>query len=99
MSRVAGSERSIPSVEKGFRDSMHRAGRGYEVIGVNMIRRTVRNHDVDSSDMAFQICARDLLPRNLPEAPTGPPRPIMKVEVESRSSSRVRYRSSSSKRG
>ena len=50
----------IPSVEKGFRDSLHKGPlAGFEVLGVKMVLQDGSYHDVDSSDMAFQICARD----------------------------------------
>ena len=50
----------IPSVEKGFRESLHKGPvAGYEVIGVHMRLEDGSYHDVDSSTMAFEICARD----------------------------------------
>src|SRR4029077_12123763 len=50
----------IPSVEKGFRMSLAKGPvAGYEVIGVKMVLQDGSYHDVDSSTMAFEICARD----------------------------------------
>ncbi len=73
----------IPSVEKGFRDSMHKGPlAGYEVIGVKMILQDGSYHDVDSSDMAFQICARDCFRETFRKAAPVLLEPIMKVEVE-----------------
>jgi elongation factor G len=73
----------IPSVEKGFRDSLHKGPvAGYEVIGVKMILQDGSYHDVDSSDMAFQICARDCFRETFRKADPVLLEPIMKVEVE-----------------
>jgi elongation factor G len=73
----------IPSVEKGFRDSLHKGPvAGYEVIGVKMVLQDGSYHDVDSSDMAFQICARDCFRETFRKAQPVLLEPIMKVEVE-----------------
>jgi elongation factor G len=73
----------IPSVEKGYRDSLHKGPlAGYEVIGVKMILQDGTYHDVDSSDMAFQICARDCFRETFRKADPVLLEPVMKVEVE-----------------
>ncbi len=73
----------IPSVEKGFRDSLHKGPvAGYEVIGVKMVLQDGSYHDVDSSDMAFQICARDCFRETFRKADPVLLEPIMKVEIE-----------------
>ncbi len=73
----------IPSVEKGFRASLHKGPlAGYEVIGVKMTLEDGSYHDVDSSDMAFQICARDCFRETFRKADPVLLEPIMKVEVE-----------------
>jgi elongation factor G len=73
----------IPSVEKGFRDSLAKGPvAGYEVIGVKMVLKDGSYHDVDSSDMAFQICARDCFRETFRKADPVLLEPIMKVEVE-----------------
>jgi len=73
----------IPSVEKGFRDSLTKGPiAGYEVLGVKMILQDGSYHDVDSSDMAFQICARDCFRETFRKAAPVLLEPIMKVEVE-----------------
>ncbi len=73
----------IPSVEKGFRDSMHKGPvAGYEVLGVKMVLTDGKYHDVDSSDMAFQICARDCFRETFRRADPVLLEPVMKVEVE-----------------
>ena len=73
----------IPSVEKGFRDSLHKGPvAGFEVLGVKMVLQDGSYHDVDSSDMAFQICARDCFRETFRKAEPVLLEPIMKVEVE-----------------
>ena len=73
----------IPSVEKGFRESLHKGPvAGYEVIGVQMRLEDGSYHDVDSSTMAFEICARDCFRETFRKADPVLLEPIMKVEVE-----------------
>ena len=73
----------IPSVEKGFRSSLTKGPiAGYEVLGVKMILEDGSYHDVDSSDMAFQICARDAFRETFRRADPILLEPIMKVEIE-----------------
>jgi elongation factor G len=73
----------IPSVEKGFRDSLAKGPvAGYEVLGVKMVLQDGSYHDVDSSDMAFQICARDCFRETFRKSEPVLLEPIMKVEVE-----------------
>ena len=73
----------IPSVEKGFRDSLAKGPvAGYEVLGVKMVLSDGSYHDVDSSDMAFQICARDCFRETFRRADPVLLEPIMKVEIE-----------------
>ncbi|WP_165245766.1 elongation factor G [Paludisphaera soli] len=73
----------IPSVEKGFRESMHKGPvAGYEVMGVQMVLEDGSYHDVDSSTMAFEICARDCFRETFRKAEPVLLEPIMLVEVE-----------------
>jgi elongation factor G len=73
----------IPSVEKGFRESMVKGPvAGYEVMGVKMRLDDGSYHDVDSSTMAFEICARDCFRETFRKADPVLLEPIMKVEVE-----------------
>ena len=73
----------IPSVEKGYRDSLFKGPlAGYEVLGVKMVLEDGSYHDVDSSDMAFQICARDCFRETFRKAEPVLLEPIMKVEIE-----------------
>ena len=55
---------------------------GYEVIGVHMRLEDGSYHDVDSSTMAFEICARDCFRETFKKADPVLLEPIMKVEVE-----------------
>ena len=73
----------IPSVEKGFRESMHKGPvAGYEVMGVHMILEDGSYHDVDSSTMAFEIAARDCFRETFRKSAPVLLEPIMLVEVE-----------------
>jgi elongation factor G len=55
---------------------------GYEVMGVKMVLQDGSYHDVDSSTMAFEICARDCFRETFRKADPVLLEPIMKVEVE-----------------
>ena len=73
----------IPSVEKGYRDCLSKGPiAGYEVLGVKMILEDGSYHDVDSSDMAFQICAQACFRETFRKADPVLLEPIMKVEIE-----------------
>jgi elongation factor G len=73
----------IPSVEKGFAMSLAKGPvAGYEVMGVKMVLEDGSYHDVDSSTMAFEICARDCFRETFRKADPVLLEPIMKVEVE-----------------
>ncbi|MFO0914443.1 MAG: elongation factor G [Pirellulales bacterium] len=73
----------IPSVEKGFRDSLGKGPvAGYQILGVKMELKDGSYHDVDSSDMAFQICARDCFRETFMKCQPALLEPIMKMEVE-----------------
>jgi len=73
----------IPSVDKGFQDSMTKGPvAGFEIIGVKMTLEDGSSHAVDSSDMAFQICARDAFKETFLKSKPVLLEPIMSVEVE-----------------
>jgi elongation factor G len=70
-------------VEKGFAMSLAKGPvAGYEVMGVKMVLEDGSYHDVDSSTMAFEICARDCFRETFRKADPVLLEPIMKVEVE-----------------
>jgi elongation factor G len=73
----------IPSVEKGFRQSIEKGPiAGYPIVGVKAVLEDGSYHEVDSSDMAFQICARNCFRETFLEAKPVLLEPIMKVEIE-----------------
>jgi elongation factor G len=73
----------IPSVEKGLRTAIAK-GRliGFPVIGVRAVVNDGQSHAVDSSDMAFQICARSAFREVYPRAKPIILEPVMKVAIE-----------------
>jgi elongation factor G len=73
----------IPSVEKGFQGSMAK-GRliGFPVIGVRVVVNDGQAHSVDSSDMAFQVAARDAFKEAYSKARPMILEPVMKLAVE-----------------
>ncbi len=74
----------ISSVDKGFQMARSRGPlAGFEVIRVKMILEDGSAHAVDSSDLAFQICARAAFRRAVQDARPVILEPIMNVEVES----------------
>ena len=73
----------IPSVDKGFQSSLKKGPvAGYEIIGVKMTLEDGSSHAVDSSDMAFQIAARDAFRETFMKSKPVLLEPIMNVDVE-----------------
>ncbi len=73
----------IPSVDKGFQMARAKGPlAGFEVVGVRMILEDGTFHAVDSSDLAFQICARTAFRQALRESNPVLLEPIMSVEIE-----------------
>ncbi|HEY5315747.1 MAG TPA: elongation factor G, partial [Pirellulales bacterium] len=73
----------IPSVQKGFRDSLGKGPvAGFPIVGVKTILEDGSYHDVDSSDMAFQICARGCFRETFLKMKPVLLEPVMKLEVE-----------------
>ncbi len=74
----------IPAIEKGFRSALLKGPVAeYPVVGVKIHLADGSFHDVDSSEMAFQICARDCFKQAFRAAKPALLEPIMKVEIES----------------
>src|SRR5947208_3220220 len=72
----------IPSVEKGVRDCMKKGIlAGYPIVDLRVILYDGSSHDVDSSDMAFQIAASMGLQKVFMDARPILLEPIMTVEV------------------
>ncbi|MGL4465272.1 MAG: elongation factor G, partial [Planctomycetia bacterium] len=73
----------IPSVEKGMREAVKKGPlAGFEVVGLRYTLQDGSYHEVDSSDMAFQICSRDCFRENFPKTKPVLLEPIMNVEIE-----------------
>jgi elongation factor G len=73
----------IPSVQKGFRDSLSKGPlAGFPIVGVKTILEDGSYHEVDSSDMAFQICARGCFRETFLKMKPVLLEPVMKLEVE-----------------
>jgi elongation factor G len=72
----------IPAVEKGIREAKE-AGvvSGYPVVDFKVNLYDGSFHDVDSSDMAFKICASKAFKKAMKEAKPTILEPIMQVEV------------------
>jgi len=72
----------IPSVEKGVRDAMKKGIlAGYPIVDLKVTLYDGSYHDVDSSDMAFQIAASMGLQKGFMEASPILLEPVMNVEV------------------
>ena len=73
----------IPSIEKGMRESLIKGPVAeYPVVQTKVIVEDGSYHDVDSSDRAFQTCARDCFRLTFPAAKPALLEPIMKLEIE-----------------
>ena len=73
----------IPSIEKGFRGGLHKGPvAGYPVVGLHVIIEDGSYHEVDSSDMAFMICAQTTMRENFAKTRPVLLEPVMKVEIE-----------------
>jgi len=73
----------IPSVDKGFQMARAKGPMaGFEIVKVKMVLQDGSSHAVDSSDMAFQICARDAFRETFLKSKQVLLEPIMKVEIE-----------------
>ncbi len=72
----------IPSCDKGFQSCMEAGSLiGFPVVGIEMDLQDGAYHEVDSSDMAFQICARMAFRQAFEKAGAQILEPIMKVEI------------------
>jgi elongation factor G len=73
----------IPAIEKGFRQMVHKGPvAGYPVVGLKIIVEDGSYHEVDSSDMAFQTCARTCMRENFSHTKPVLLEPVMKIEIE-----------------
>ena len=73
----------IPSVDKGFQSYRGKGPlAGCEIVRVKMILEDGNYHPVDSSDLAFQVCARDAFREAFLRSRPALLEPVVKVEVE-----------------
>ncbi len=73
----------ISSVDKGFQMARGQGPlAGFEVVGTKMILEDGSSHAVDSSDLAFQVCARSAFRQVVRDSKPALLEPIMKVEIE-----------------
>ncbi len=73
----------IPSVDKGFQMARTKGPlAGREIVRIKMLLQDGTAHSVDSSDLAFQVCARAALRKAVLEAQPAILEPIMRIEVE-----------------
>ncbi len=74
----------IKPCDQGFKSQMEKGPLGeYEVVGVRIRLRDGSYHDVDSSDMAFKLCAREAMRESiLNKAGMALLEPIMLLEIE-----------------
>ncbi|HOA75242.1 MAG TPA: elongation factor G [Phycisphaerae bacterium] len=73
----------IPSCDKGFQSARGKGAlAGYEVVRVKILLEDGTSHSVDSSDLAFQICARDAFQEAYRRSKPTLLEPIFSVEVE-----------------
>lgn len=73
----------IKACRAGFLDVMAEGPlAGFPVVGIKVNLNDGKYHDVDSSDMAFRICARQAMKQAVRNAGSHLLEPVMKVEVE-----------------
>ena len=73
----------VPAIEDGFAESMHKGPLAdYPVLRVRVILEDGSAHDVDSSELAFKVCARGAFREYYKKANPIILEPIMTVECE-----------------
>ncbi len=74
----------IPACERGFKDVMEKGPlAAYPMVNIKVILNEGKYHDVDSSDLAYQLASRYAMRQAVSKASPVLLEPIMKVEVES----------------
>ena len=72
----------IPAVDKGFKEQMAKGTLiGFPIVGVKCVLTDGSYHDVDSSEMAFRICAMAAMRQAYEKASPTALEPIMKLET------------------
>jgi elongation factor G len=73
----------IPAIEKGFRNMLAKGPvAGFPVVGMRIELNDGKYHDVDSSDMAFMVCAQNCFRETFPKMKPALLEPIMLMELE-----------------
>jgi elongation factor G len=73
----------IPAVEKGFRSMLAKGPIAkYPVVGLAIYLEDGSYHEVDSSDLAFQVCAQTCMRETFPKTKPILLEPVMKIEIE-----------------
>ncbi len=73
----------IPAIEKGFRNMLAKGPvAGYPVVGIKIDLNDGSYHEVDSSDMAFMVCAQNCFRETFPKMKPALLEPIMLMELE-----------------
>jgi elongation factor G len=73
----------IPAIEKGFRNMLPKGPvAGFPVVGIKVELNDGTYHEVDSSDMAFMICAQGCFRESFPKMRPVLLEPIMLMELE-----------------
>ena len=73
----------IPAIEKGVRKSFEKGPvAGFPIVNLHYLVKDGSYHEVDSSDMAFQICAQTTIREYFPKTKPCLLEPVMKIAIE-----------------
>ena len=73
----------LPAIEKGFRKMIARGPVAkYPVVGLHVVIEDGSYHEVDSSDLAFQICAQTAMRETFGRTRPVLLEPVMRIEIE-----------------
>jgi elongation factor G len=73
----------IPAIEKGFRNMLAKGPvAGFPVVSIKIDLNDGKHHEVDSSDMAFMVCAQNCFRETFPKLRPVLLEPIMLMELE-----------------
>jgi elongation factor G len=73
----------IPAIEKGFRSMLAKGPIAkYPVVGLAVYIEDGSYHEVDSSDLAFQVCAQTAMRENFSKTKPVLLEPVMRIEIE-----------------
>jgi elongation factor G len=73
----------IPAIEKGFRNMLAKGPvAGFPVVSIRIDLNDGKHHEVDSSEMAFMVCAQNCFRETFPKMKPVLLEPIMLMELE-----------------